>query len=191
SILIDYGLVEKRFPLLGKGKKDVRFYMADRFFEFWTIFVWPYYSELEAGINGGAEQKFKTEFSKFCGQEFERVVIEILNIKNCMGLLKNAKIGKQWGKLPRKIKLAQENNTYEIDIIALNEKKEILFVECKWQENVNYNEIIPVLKKNAEYVEWNKSERKEVYAIFAKSFKNKGPNCFDITDIEKYLGIVS
>lgn len=187
SILIDYGLVEKRFPVFGKEKKNVRFYMADRFFAFWTTFVWPYYGELETGITINSERKFNTDFAKFCGSEFEKTVMEILNIKNCMNLLKNARIGKQWGRLPKN-KIEKEDNTYEIDILAVNEeRKEILFGECKWRDNVDYYEIIQNLKKKAEFIDWNKGERKEIYAVFAKSFKKKGANCFDLNDLEKYL----
>lgn len=188
SVLIDYGFVEKRFPMFGKGKKDVRFYMADRFFAFWTTFVWPFYGELENGVITNAEKKFEVDFTKFCGQEFERTVIEILNIKNCMNLLKNAKIGKQWGKMPKTTKTEKGNDAYEIDILALNEEtKEILLAECKWRENVDCDEIIQNLKKKAEFIEWNKDERKESYAIFAKSFKKKRLNCFDLEDLEKYI----
>jgi hypothetical protein len=47
------------------------------------------------------------------------------------------------------------------------------------------------LKEKAQYVDWNKNERKEYYALFAKSFKNKSEDkevfYFELKDIEECL----
>jgi hypothetical protein len=80
----------------------------------------------------------------------------------------------------------------DLDIIAINEKHlEILFGECKWQENVNALSILNELKEKTKYVAWNNEKRKESYAIFAKSFSKKVENfegkivyCLDL----KYIG---
>jgi len=56
-------------------------------------------------------------FEKICKQ----VLIELIK----RGRLSYVKVGNWWHK------------DSEIDVIALNaEKKEILFAECKWQDNV-------------------------------------------------------
>ncbi len=107
-------------------------------------------------------------------------------------LLKNisfSKIGRQWGKFEGE----KGKNSYEIDIVALNEtQKEALFGECKWQEGVNALEVVKECSKKSEYVDWNNKNRKESFAVFAKSFKNKinefeGKKvyCFDLKDIEE------
>jgi len=64
-----------------------------------------------------------------------------------------------------------------------------LFAECKWQEKVNTKKILNDLKEKAKHVQWHNEERKEYYAIFAKSFKEKvkEPNLmlFDLRDLER------
>ena len=60
----------------------------------------------------------------------------------------------------------------EIDIVALNDDtNEILFCECKWQDDVNAGKILYGLKEKSKYVKWHDDNRKESFAIFAKSFK--------------------
>ena len=79
--------------------------------------------------------------------------------------------------------------------MALNEKtKEILFGECKWKDKVNANSILAGLIEKTKYVDWNLNERKDSYAVFAKSFSKKVSEfsgkkvyCFDLKDIEKNL----
>ncbi len=73
--------------------------------------------------------------------------------------------------------------------LSINEQtKEILFVECKWQENINATKILKELKEKAKFVQWNIEKRMEHYAIFAKSFKQKieepDLTLFDLKDLE-------
>ena len=174
SLLIDYGFVEKRFPVLGGSKKDVKFYMADSFFSFWTKFVWPNYSSLESGINN--YDLNSEEFARYFGERFEIAVMEIINNLN----LKLEQFGKQWGRINKK--------SYEIDVLGFNNKtKDILFVEAKWKDNVDANKVFSELKEKSKHVLWNRENRKETYMIFAKSFKFKEKNCYDLKDIERIL----
>ena len=93
------------------------------------------------------------------------------------------KIGKWWHK------------DKEIDIVALNEQsKEILFAECKWQNKVNAKKICKELAEKSQYVQWHNEQRKESFAIFAKSFSKKITEfqgrkvyCFDLKDLEKMI----
>ncbi|MCD6464053.1 hypothetical protein J7L02_00825, partial [Candidatus Woesearchaeota archaeon] len=101
-------------------------------------------------------------------------------------------IGRQWGKIKGKPK---GQNTYEIDILAINEKsKEILAVECKWKNKVNAEKIAKELVEKLRCVDWHKDKRKESLAIFAKSFTKKIKNykgrkvyCFDLKAIERFF----
>jgi hypothetical protein len=77
----------------------------------------------------------------------------------------------------------------------LNENtKEILFAECKWQNKVNALKVCRELAEKANYVQWENEKRKEIFAIFAKSFSKKIKEfegrkvcCFDLRDIEKVV----
>ena len=66
-----------------------------------------------------------------------------------------------------------------------------MFCECKWQDNVDAGKILNELKEKAKFVDWHNGNRKERYAIFAKSFKKaikeKDLQMFDLKDIEREL----
>jgi len=104
--------------------------------------------------------------------------------------IKSTNIGKWWGAY-RDME-TKERKTAEIDIVSINElTKEILFVECKWQEKVNARHILADLKEKAKRVQWNNEKRREYYAIFARSFKQKIVEpaliWIDLKDMEKML----
>ena len=81
--------------------------------------------------------------------------------------------------------------------MALNDsKKEIIFGECKWQNNVETMKLLNELKENANRIKWNLNKRKEVYMLFAKSFNKKVKEfegnevyCFDLEDMGRILNI--
>ena len=90
------------------------------------------------------------------------------------------KIGRWWHK------------DKEIDIVVLNEKeKKILFAECKWKDNINVKKVLDELKEKSKFVYWNMADRKEYFAVFAKSFKKKISQknlfLFDLKDLEKLI----
>ena len=70
-------------------------------------------------------------------------------------------------------------------------EKEILEIskKLKIKEREYLIKNLKEIKEKAKYVEWNNNQRKEQYAIFAKSFKKrvKGARCFDLKDIEKIM----
>lgn len=189
AILVDYGFVEKRYPIVDPGKKDTRFYIADPFFGFWSLFVWPNYTDLESGASENALEYFTKNFGDYSGRAFEKTVLEIFKRKPEMAGNRFLIIGKQWGQF----KGEKGNNTYEIDLLALNENaKEALFGECKWTDNVNAGEIAKELDKKTSHVKWHNAQRKETLAVFAKSFSKKinefeGKKviCFELKDIAK------
>ena len=117
------------------------------------------------------------------------MILDLIKRKKVDLGLDFTKIGKQWGKIPGK------KETYEIDIVALNEKtKEILFAECKWQPRVNAEKVCRELAGKTEYVDWHKNERKESFAVFARSFskrisefEGRPVHCFDLKDLKRVL----
>ncbi len=189
NVLMRLGIIKKMKPLAVRKEKAKNsiFKVSDRFFRFWTMFVYPYKTEIEKGIINFAN--FKNEFNMYLGSVFEDVVEEYLVEQNKKGSLPFTftKIGKEWGKIPLKKK---GENTYEIDIVALNEQtKEILFCECKWQDKIDAGKILEELKEKAKFVQWNMETRKEYYAIFSKSFKEKIKSdamLFDLKDLDRF-----
>lgn len=178
----DFEIIIKREPLMS-GKKGV-YEINSNILEFWLANIWRYQSLLERREEKQLAEIVLKNLEKYSGRMFERIITECITLRRISLPFNYERVGKQWGKIQGKPK---GENEYEIDIVALNEQtREILFAECKWQEKVNANKILSELKEKAKFVEWNKEKRKEYYAIFAKSFKEKieGANCFDLRDFK-------
>ncbi|MBI5871485.1 ATP-binding protein, partial [archaeon] len=188
-------LIKEEIPVTASLKFKRRlFILADPYFNFWFRYVYPNKIDLEAYRCKEVLKKIKKDFPYYSGVMFERLVEDLIREKKLLKKFSFIEIGRQWGRLP---KGSKDQSQYEIDICALDEQtKEILFAECKWQEGVNIYNILNELKEKAKYVDWHNNERKEYYAIFAKSFKKKliefdGKKvyCFDLEDIGKVLGV--
>ena len=185
----DFELIERNTPLVG-GKKGI-YSIKNNLFLFWFNNIWKYNQLLETGQENKAEEKVRQNLKAYTGKMFEKTIRELF-IQNTFSGFSFTKIGRQWGKIKNR---EEGKNTYEIDILALNEEsREILFAECKWQNNVDAEEILKQLIEKSKFVEWNNESRKEQFAIFAKSFKKKIKEfegkkvyCFDIRDIKRAL----
>ena len=69
-----------------------------------------------------------------------------------------------------------------------------MFAECKWQDNADAEKVMDDLIEKDGYLEWNKEDRKEEYAVYAKTFKKKITKykgkrvyCYDLKDVERML----
>lgn len=145
-----------------------------------TLFEGKNFSEIIDIIN--------KDLRSYEGKGFEIVGREFFTELNKISMLpfKFSKIGTWWGPY----RVGEEKRIAEIDIVALNDQiKEILFIECKWQDKVDAKKILAELKQKTKYVKWNNDRRREHYAIFARSFKDKfnGSDVllFDLNDLEK------
>ena len=176
KILEKMDIVKKINPLfLKKGLWKV----ADNYFNFWINFIYPYSEEIELGIYKFPYEKFNCYVSFVFEEVCKQAIIEMTQ-KGKFGFTKT---GRWWYE------------DKEIDLVALNElNKEILFGECKWKEKVNSMKVCKELAEKSEYVKWHNEERKESFAVFAKSFSKKIKDfegkkvyCFDLKDLEKSL----
>ena len=178
--LENLGFVRKITPLF--GKKGI-YEVSDNYARFWFRFVSPYFSEIENYHSENAVREFEKEFNSYLGKIFEEIILQLI-LKGKIKL-EFTKIRKWWHK------------DKEIDLVALNERtKKILFGECKWKDRVNPKKILEELVEKAQYVQWHNKERKESFAIFAKSFSKKIKEfegkkvyCFDLKDFERILKI--
>ena len=177
--------VDYELPVTESSKSKKRlYYLSDNYLNFWFKFIYPNKWLIEEGFGERVLEKIKSEFSQFFSGVFERLCRKIVLSK-----FDFARAGRQWGKIPG------TKEVYEIDILALNDQtKEILFAECKWQPGVNAKKICKELAEKASYVQWHNKERKENFAIFAKSFSKKIKEfegrrvyCFDLRDLQKVL----
>lgn len=172
ELLINYGFIKRETSLLGDKKRGV-YYINDSFFDFWFNFV----HKNREFIESGSYKRNKEELNKFLGKRFEIFIKDNFRL-----FFEFEKYGRWWHK------------DKEIDIIAINEeKKKILFSECKWQEKVNPESIVKELIDKTKFVDGVEG-KKESFAIFAKSFskkikefEGKKVDCLDLKDIESLL----
>ncbi len=184
GVLESLGITERIISITESSKEKLKskkslYMIKDNFFDFWFKFIYLNKQEIEKG-NTNIVFSLKPELDRYVSFKFESYCKELV----INGLVDNFnKVGKWWHK------------DKEIDIVALHEeKKKIFFGECKWKDKVNALEIIRELKEKAEFVDWNKEKRTEVFAVFAKSFSKRVSefkgikvHCFDLRDIEKLL----
>ncbi|GFO98158.1 ATPase [groundwater metagenome] len=181
ATLINLGLVRKEQPVTQSPKlKNFRYMLSDNYYKFWLQYVYPYEEEIEEDVNT-ILKIFERDYPRYMGNIFEDICRKSLRGFDIpIFKFPGAKTGRWWYK---------EN---EIDIVALNDTtKEILFCECKWQDEVNAKKVLAQLEEKTKCVLWNIDNRKEYYAIFAKSFTDdfKEPNVmfFDLNVFEKKI----
>ena len=192
NILKDEFEVIKRVTPILRGKKGI-YKISSNIFEFWFDLIWRYNYFLESEEEDKLCKLVDKRIESYIGRKFEDLILHLL--KKGFFNFNFTKIGKQWGKIPRQFKPERGKDTYEIDILAINEKtKEILACECKWQAKVNAKKVVEELAEKLSYVEWHADKRKESFAVFAKSFRKKIKEwqgkkvyCFDLKDLEKRI----
>lgn len=182
SILANLGFIREEMPVNVREKKfrGKNYLLNDSFLDFWFKIIYKNRSLIELDQKDTILKNNHNEINSFIGRKFENVCMQYIIISDVFNF---TKIGRAWGK-------TLDNNIYEIDIVALNEKtKEILFCECKWKGNVDAKKILAELKEKSQHVQWHNSSRKEHFCIIAKSFKKKLDKrecmCFDLDDLEK------
>lgn len=163
------------------GGKSV-FVINHPLLNFWFRFFYKDLSSYKRR-EGAMINKIKENTNAYVGVRFEAVCHEFLISQR----LNFEKTGRWWGAY-RDVE-TDKRKIAEIDIVSISEDtKEILFCECKWQDKVNAKKIFAELKEKTKFVDWNTDNRKEHYAIFAKSFKEKikMPDLmlYDLKDLE-------
>jgi hypothetical protein len=181
STLMSLGLVSKEHSVTQPPKlKNMLYRLEDNYFRFWLKFVYPYKEEIEEDVDSAGTilerelpQYMGPVFEDFCRKSMRGLDLPVLHFPG-------TKIGKWWYKED------------EIDIVAINDKDgEILFAECKWKENVDAGKLLEELRGKASLVDWHPGKRKEHFALFARSFKErlKGTdvNLVDLGDLDRAL----
>ena len=151
-------IVEKEFPVTQKKEtRQAHYVITDNYVRFWFRFVYPYKSLIEEDRQDLLFSQIKEDYQLYLSTIFERVCREFLQREARYG-----RMGRWWHK------------DSEIDVVGINEAtKEIVFAECKWQENVDARALLKQLKEKAKLVDWHIQNRKESYVLFAKRFKEK------------------
>lgn len=162
-------------------------YIDHPLMDFWFRFFYKNISDYKRR-NPRFVENTKININNHIGKRFEIICREFLIDQNKIPF-EYHKIGRQWGRIKDAPK---GQNTYEIDIVALNsDSKEILFIECKWKDlSLKQAEnILLDLQEKSMFVDWNNDERKEHFGIVARkitdkaALRAKGFVVFDLDDM--------
>jgi AAA+ ATPase superfamily predicted ATPase len=136
------------------------YHMKDHFVDFWFRFVYPFKQELERGnMRGILDQAEKLE--EFFSFPFEHFILEAIPYFNLGSF---TSIGKWWYR------------DIEIDGVAIDDiTRTILFIECKWQEDVDRMAIIQQLEQKSAQIPWLEKYPQKIYLVCAKSFRKIPP----------------
>jgi len=134
--------------------------IKDKFLNFWFYYVYKNYNYLEIeqtkAVLDEIELNFNDKFVSFAFEDFilEDMIEQSLKYLNFTPI----KIGRWW------------NNKEEIDIVAFDDEN-IAFIECKWQNNVNKEQVKNKLIQKAKGLSDGK---KESYLVVTKDDYLKG-----------------
>jgi AAA+ ATPase superfamily predicted ATPase len=134
-----YGMLRRERPAGETGsRKDVRYRIADNFFDFWFRFVHPGRAATEEELSG------------YMGHAFERIVLELIGRR----FPQYPELGRWW------------SGQDEIDAVGINRRDgEILFCECKsGGKPITQGQIKDLVRKSG-LVSWRKGRRKEVFLV--------------------------
>jgi AAA+ ATPase superfamily predicted ATPase len=182
KVLIRLGVVERLRPVTkGPKSKHTRYRMADPLFRFWFTFCEPFKSDLELGETARCMDALAKGFPSYMGRAFEPICRQLI-ASDFPGRWQD--IGPWWGAR----RVGGERVEVEIDVVGLNKSdRELLLGECKWSKGVDAKKVLKGLRSKAEHVAWRKKDRREVYALFARSFKDRPDESnvllYDIEDI--------
>lgn len=173
-----------------KRSKKTIYKIKDNFMDFWFKFIYPNRSYIEDSNYKKFREILDAYFEKHVSFAFEGICRDFLQRQNAKNLLPAyfTKIGTWYGFYRDE----GQRKEVEIDIVALDEKeKEVLFVECKWQDlrQKEAEQVLSDLKEKSRHVDWNIGKRKERFAIFAKKIEGKDAlrkRGFLVWDLEDY-----
>lgn len=162
--LCELGILHKETPFGEKETSRKTIYgISDFMFRFWYRYVFANRTLIETGAQQAVWlKKIEPDYNGYMGLVFEKVCADYLSDKNAKGELPIlfTSIGRWWGTNP--VTHGQE----EIDLVA-NDRKDYIFVECKWRNEKLDLSILRELKTKADI--FSKNRNNTYYFLFSKS----------------------
>lgn len=162
--LCELGILHKETPFGEKETSRKTIYgISDFMFRFWYRYVFANRTLIETGAQQAVWlKKIEPDYNGYMGLVFEKVCADYLSDKNAKGELPIlfTSIGRWWGTNP--VTHGQE----EIDLVA-NDRKDYIFVECKWRNEKLDLSVLRELKTKAEI--FSKNRNNTYYFLFSKS----------------------
>lgn len=158
--LMDLGIIQKEHPLGEPRSRKSLYRIQDNMFRFWYRFVPQHYSQIQNGMGDLAFRRIEPYLPDFMGQVFETICLQWLWRENAAGRLPLLfdEVGRWWGTDPRR------RQQTELDILAQNAEREMLFGECKWRNEPLDADILDLLYYRSELF----PAAKKNYILFSK-----------------------
>ena len=126
--LMEIGMLRKEFPVFEKNEdssKLGRYFLEDRFIQFWFRFVYPYRSALVRGEDTYAISRFDTDFiQRHVSFVFEDLCRDVVRKNHSRVGFVPERVGRYWSK------------DTEVDIVAIDSLSMKAFVgECKYRKD--------------------------------------------------------
>ena len=197
SVLKNISIITEEIPVTESKRFKGRLYkIKDNYLQFWFRYLFSDLSYVESHEPEEIYNFYKTDMDAYFGYKFEDLIKELFTNYELPTKNKYNLFGRVWGKMPLKYIVANNKSTYEIDIVGIDSitKKNILFCEVKWKDNVDASIIAKDLILKSKYIKWGIDNRSEEFIIIAKSYSNKISQvddvkftCFDLKDINTFL----
>lgn len=134
--LLRLGLIERVVPVTEDPSRTKRavYRVADNFLNFWFRFVYRHRADIARGLGPDiVEQRIVPHLSDHMGEPWEEMCREFLRRQVAGGdlTLKLSTIGRWWNR----------DNSVEIDIVGLNDKKVVLAGSVKWSRSAGRQEL--------------------------------------------------
>jgi AAA+ ATPase superfamily predicted ATPase len=161
--LMDLNIIEKEYPVTMEIKKSANsqsglYKIKDNYFKFYFRFIFQNITELESeDIDGVYEYNVKPYLNEYTSYVFENVCIQFLRVLN-----KNKKLPFRFSRIGR-----WWDNKNEIDIVAFDEKGNLICGECKWKTSKVGIKELNKLREKSLYIKGNYEEK--YFFLFSKS----------------------
>ncbi|WMT50721.1 MAG: ATP-binding protein [Ferroplasma sp.] len=167
-------LITYELPVTNKNNKIDKkgiYKLTDSYMEFWFGHFYPNMNQFELGNYRGVVNSLIQSVDAIAPHKFEEIcrdlIIYMNNEKAGIMPFSIQKVGKWWGRNGYN---SAGKDQEEIDILAINEeKKAIMFGECKWTGRPGDISIYEDLKRKAMSVQWNNKDRNEYFILFSRS----------------------
>lgn len=132
SVLADLRLVRKDLPFgASPSERGSHWALSDPFLRFWFRFVFPFQSDLEAGLAPGDlfDREIAPDLAGHVAPVFEDLCRE--HVRAHMGATAT-RVGRWWGASLNRLRRSGERSTEEIDVVGTARMRVTLVGEVKW-----------------------------------------------------------
>ena len=158
--LMALGIIKRETPIGEKASRRSIYLLNDGMFRFWYRFLPKHISMVQNGLGDVVYQRVERALPEFMGQVFEEICSQWLWRENRKGNLPFVfeEAGRWWGTD------AVQKKQSEIDIMAIDSARDMIFCECKWRNEPLDVDVLDLLIEKSEMFR----AKEKHYVLFTK-----------------------